>query len=130
MAIYRGIIILLMLLSFNAMAEKAVDTKDPVYKSWLYYKNASNEFNKGNYQVALDNAQKSNMFRPNKKSRKLIQKIREIGYSNVKTATALINFNPQLAKEYFTTAKALIDPRDKKTAALIESSLKSLEPVQ
>ena len=130
MGIYRSIIIVLIFCGLNAHAAKVVDTKDPVYKSWLYYKNASNEFNKGNYEVALDNAQKSNMFKPNKKSRKLVQKIREIGYSNVKTGIALINFNPELAKDYLTKAKALIDPRDKKTMTQIDKTLISLEPVQ
>ena len=115
-------VILLLLVSFSVYAEQD--------KSWLYYKNASNDFNKGNYEEALDSAQKSNMFRHNKKSRQLIQKIRETGYSNVKTGTALINFNPALAKEYLTKAKALIDPKDKKTLAQIEASLKSLEAVQ
>jgi hypothetical protein len=109
---------------------KVVDTTDPVYKSWLYYKNASNEFNKGNYQEALDNAQKSNMFKPNKKSRTLIQKIRETGYNDVKTGTALMNFNPTMAKEYLTKAKLLVDPKDKNTISQIEDYLKSLEAVQ
>ena len=130
MAIYRIILVILICCSLNVQAAKVVDTKDPVYRSWLYYKDASNEFNKGNYEAALINAQKSNMFRPNKKSRKIIQNIREIGYSNVKTGTALINFNPTLAKEYFTKAQVLIDPKDKKTMTLIENSIKSLETVQ
>jgi len=130
MAIYKTIIAILIFSSLNATAAKTVDTKDPIYKSWLYYKNASNEFNKGNYNEALDNAQKSNMFKPNKKSKKLIQKIREIGYSNVKNGTALINFDPILAKEYLTKAKALIDPKDKKTLEQIEKELKSLETAQ
>ena len=130
MRIDKLIITILILSCFNANAAKVVDAKDPAYKSWTYYKNASNEFNKGNYEQALQDAQKSNMFRSNKKSRTLIQKIREVGYSNVKTGTALINFNPTLAKEYLTKAKALIEPKDKKTIAQIDESLKSLEAVQ
>ncbi len=127
---YKIILTLLVCFCLNASAAKVVDPKDPVYKSWLYYKNASNEFNKGNYELALDNALKSNMFRPNKKSRTLVQKIREIGYSNVKTGVALVNFNPELAKDYLTKAKVLIDPRDKKTMSQIEKTLISLEPAQ
>jgi hypothetical protein len=126
--IYRVLILLFVCSSLHAKV--AVDPKDPVYRSWLHYKNASNEFNTGNYEQALDNALKSNMFRPNKKSRKLVQKVREIGYSNVKTGVALVNFNPELAKDYLTKAKALIDPRDKKTMTLIEKTLISLEPAQ
>lgn len=118
-----------MLSSIEIYAAKIVDTKDPTYKSWLYYKNASNEFNNGNYEKALTDAQRSNMFRPNKKSRKLVQQLREIGYSKVKTGTALINFNPVLAKEYLTKAKMLIEPKDKKTMAQIDDALESLEAV-
>lgn len=111
-------------------AKVKLDPTTPAYKSWKYYKDASNEYNEGNYEHALLNAQKSLMFKPNKKSRKLIQQIREIGYNNVKTGTALINFNPELAKQYLTRSKALIDPKDKKTMTKIDESLRTLENAQ
>ncbi len=111
-------------------SELQTDTTSPAYKSWKYYRNASNEFNKGNYEQALSNAQRSLMFKPNKKSRKLIQKIRELGYSNVKTGVALINFDPVLAKQYLIRSKALIEPTDKRTMTKIEEALRSLEADQ
>jgi hypothetical protein len=126
---YKLIIAISVFLVTNAYS-KSIDPQDTVYKSWLYYKKASNEYNEGNYEQALDNAQKSLMFKPNKKSKKLVQQIREIGYNDVKTGVALINFNPELAKKYLTSSKALIEPKDKKTLAQIEDSLKSLEAVQ
>ena len=113
-----------------AIKTKEVDTKDPTYRSWVYYKNALNEYNKGNYELALDNAQRSNMFRPNKKSRKLVQQIQELGYNYFKTGTALINFDQKLAKQHLSKAQVLIDQRDKKTLKKIEDSLTSLEQVE
>ena len=133
MKIYRVLIMFFAMTSFviSANASKVkLNPADPAYKSWKYYKDASNEYNKGNYEQALTNAQKSLMFKPNKKSRKLIQQIREIGYNNVKTGTALINFNPELAKQYLTRSKALVDPKDKKTMAKIDGELRSLEGAQ
>ena len=130
MKICKGLVIFFAIASFgmSTYASKVkLDPTSPVYKSWKYYKDASNEYNKGNYEQALTNAQKSLMFKPNKKSRKLIQQIREIGYSNVKTGIALINFKPELAKQYLTRSKALIDPKDKKTMAKIDGELRSLE---
>ena len=109
MKICKGLVIFFAIASFgmSTYASKVkLDPTSPVYKSWKYYKDAS---------------------KPNKKSRKLIQQIREIGYSNVKTGIALINFKPELAKQYLTRSKALIDPKDKKTMAKIDGELRSLE---
>ncbi len=92
-------------------------------KAYVQYKAGVNEYNKENYELALQHFQKSLQYRPLTKTRKFVEDIRKKGKSYYETGVALTNFNKELSIQYLKKALPLIDPVDKKTIEHINELL-------
>ncbi|MFH1222764.1 MAG: hypothetical protein V1647_00300, partial [Pseudomonadota bacterium] len=95
-------------------------------KAVKFYKQGLNEYNRGNYVTALKNVERSLSFYRYSKNKKLMLKLRQLGYDNYTNGISLINFKPDLALKYLLTAEELIDPKDKKTKEKISEAIEQL----
>jgi len=121
------ILILSMIISTSVYPQKGTDAATGWRsKAVVLYKQALNEYNRGNYVAALNKTQKSLSYCSYKKNRKLLVKLREVGYEKYRAGTSLINFQPELALKYLKIADDLIDPKDKKTKEKIKEAIEQL----
>ncbi len=113
-------------LSFNIYAAEPKDVAK--YKSYVAYKQAIVEYNKKNYEKAMEYTKNSlDLYVSNKKSKELMIKLREIGEEYYKTGISLEHFNKELAVDYLNKAKVLLNQSDKKTKKKISDALANLE---
>lgn len=114
--------LILLSLFFNVEA-RVLSDEELRNKAYIYYRDGVNEYNKENYPEALKNLEKSLKYRSTKKTRKLIEDIRDKGKNFYDTGTALLNFDREMSVKYLQKALPLIDPKDKKTIEHINSLL-------
>ena len=113
-----------MFFASNNIHAKELSPDEVKNKSYIYYKNGVTEYNKEHYDEALQQLQKSLVYRSSTRTKKLIDEIRKKGKSFYETGIALINFDKEMATQYLQKALPLIDPKDKKTIEHIKALLK------
>ncbi|MCX6113006.1 MAG: hypothetical protein NTY22_06990 [Proteobacteria bacterium] len=113
-------------LSFNIYA---ADPKDIAkYKSYTAYKQAISEYNKQNYEKAMEYTENSlTLYASNKKSKELLTKLKEKGEEYYTTGVSLEHFNKELAIEYLKKAQTLLRSSDKKIKKKVIDALNNLQ---